>query len=151
MTETFIPKFINYGGEIKTNTEVLKIKKTSKNKNLLIFKNIINGNKNTLECDYLILCCGAIDSAHLLLKSGIYKNIGHRLRAHPSFKFIALFDQIVNKKNMGVPVHQVREFSPILSMGCSISNKQFISIGLNDSNSINQIDKWEKCLVITIN
>ena len=30
MTETFIPKFLKSGGEIRTNTEALKIKKIAK-------------------------------------------------------------------------------------------------------------------------
>ena len=42
---------------------------------------------------------------------------------HPTIKVIAEFDEIVNFKNMGVPVHQVKEFSPLISFGCSISSK----------------------------
>lgn len=144
MTETFIPKFLKYGGEIRTNTEAIKIKKIANNKNIVYLKNFLNGSKESIECDYVVLSCGAIDSAHLLLRSGFRKNIGQRLKAHPSFKFIALFDEVINKKDMGVPVHQVKEFGPSISMGCSISNKQFIGIGLNDSNSASYINQWDK-------
>ena len=100
MTETFIPKFLKSGGEIRTNTEALKIKKIAKNKNIVYLKNLLNGSKESIECDYVVLSCGAIDSAHLLLRSGFKKNIGNKLKAHPSFKFIALFDEVINKKNM---------------------------------------------------
>jgi choline dehydrogenase-like flavoprotein len=144
MTETLIPNFLRLGGELQTSTEVLKLKKTRTNKNSITIKNLTSGEIKVIESDYVVISCGAIDSAHLLLKSGIHKNIGNRLKAHPSFKFIALFDYIINKKNMGVPVHQVKEFAPDISMGCSISNKQFIGLGLNDSNNIKHINEWEK-------
>lgn len=144
MTETLIPKFLDSGGELKTKKEVLKIKKTRKNINLIIMRDLISGEKENIETEYVILSCGAIDSAYLLLKSGINRNIGNELKAHPSFKFIALFDHIINEKDMGVPVHQVKEFSPEISMGCSISNKQFIGLGLNESNNLKFINEWEK-------
>jgi choline dehydrogenase-like flavoprotein len=36
----------------------------------------------------------------------------------------------VNAADMGVPVHQVKEFSPRLSFGCSISSRPYLALGL---------------------
>ena len=57
---------------------------------------------------------------------------------HPSFKFISKFTDVVNKSDMGVPVHQIKGFENI-SMGCSVSNKGYLSIGLNDSGNYSEI------------
>jgi choline dehydrogenase-like flavoprotein len=51
---------------------------------------------------------------------------------HPTAKIVARFPDTVNSANMGVPVHQVKEFSPRLSFGCSISSPPHIALGLLD-------------------
>ena len=56
---------------------------------------------------------------------------------HPSFKFTAEFDEEVNFENMGVPVHQIKEFSPNISMGCSISSRPHIGLGLIETTQKN--------------
>jgi choline dehydrogenase-like flavoprotein len=45
---------------------------------------------------------------------------------------VAQFAEDVNHADMGVPVHQVKEFSPRLSFGCSISSPGYLALGLID-------------------
>ena len=91
---------------------------------------------------YLFLCGGAISSPFLLKSSGIYNNVGKTLQMHPTIKVIAEFDEIVNFKNMGVPVHQVKEFSPLISFGCSISSKNHIALAMLDNDKyLNRVEK----------
>ena len=47
-------------------------------------------------------------------------------------KIVARFAEEVNSANLGVPVHQVKEFAPRLSFGCSISSPPFLALGLID-------------------
>jgi hypothetical protein len=47
-------------------------------------------------------------------------------------KVAAQFAEPVNSADMGVPVHQVKEFSPRLSFGCSISHPAYVALGLLD-------------------
>ena len=49
---------------------------------------------------------------------------------HPTIKVIAEFDEIINYTNMGVPVHQVKEFSPNISFDVHCS-KPFLSLLYN--------------------
>ena len=58
---------------------------------------------------------------------------------------IAKFDEELNYKNLGVPVHQVKQFAPIYSFGCAISSKEFIAAGLIDlPKRSNEIDmQWK--------
>jgi len=142
MTETLIPRFLKNGGNLIDECEVLSI--SSRNKiNFVSVKNK-NGNIVKFSSDFIFLSAGAINSPHLLLKSGFKRKIGKTLKMHPTFKFISLFNDKINSIENGVHVHQVKEFSPKISIGCSISSKGMLSVGLNDSNNLSYISEWEK-------
>src|SRR5690606_17285196 len=40
------------------------------------------------------------------------------------------FEEAVNASDMGVPVHQVKEFSPRFSFGCSISSPLYLALAM---------------------
>lgn len=142
MTRTLIPKFIHNGGRILSNSKVLKIRKNSNTNLVDVYQK--DGSIKVFSCDYLFISCGSIQTPSLFLRSGIKKNVGVGLKVHPTFKFTALFDHKVNSPDMGVPVHQIKEFSPDISIGCSISNKPFLGVSLNDCDSLDLLNQWEK-------
>jgi hypothetical protein len=80
----------------------------------------------------LFLCAGAVHTPALLRRSGITRSIGDSLQVHPTVKIVARFPDEVNSADMGVPVHQVKEFAPRLSLGCSISSPAYLALGLID-------------------
>lgn len=86
----------------------------------------------TWRARQVFLCGGAIQTPALLQRSGLAPLAGKRLHLHPSLKITALFDDEVNDEHAGVPVHQVKTFSPRLSMGCSISSPAFLQMALLD-------------------
>jgi choline dehydrogenase-like flavoprotein len=45
---------------------------------------------------------------------------------------VARFDDEVNYEQLGVPVHQVKEFSPRMSFGCSISSPPYLALAMAD-------------------
>jgi choline dehydrogenase-like flavoprotein len=45
-------------------------------------------------------------------------------------KVVARFDDLVNAEDMGVPVHQVKEFAPDTTLGCSISTPPHLALAL---------------------
>ena len=51
---------------------------------------------------------------------------------HPTIKIAALFPEEVNSNEMGVPIHQVEQFAPRISMGGSISTLPHLAIALTD-------------------
>lgn len=141
MTETFIPKFLKNGGTLLTNTSVTRISKKGK---LNIVHTLHNGIKSNYECEYLFISAGAIDTPFILRKSGYKGLIGKGLKTHPSFKITALFKDEIYFPKEEVSVHQVKEFSPKISLGCSVSNKHYIGLSLNDSNNMSEIKNWKK-------
>ena len=68
---------------------------------------------------------------------------------HPTVKAIAKFDEVVNYADMGVPVHQVKEFSPLISFGCSISSKPHLGLAMLDNKKyLDKVRKeWEKMAI----
>lgn len=140
MTETYLKKYILLGGKYITGSEVQNFYESNK----MFYLNIIKQNKIIkIRTNFLFICSGAIHSPFLLLKSGIKKNIGNTLKMHPSFKFIAKFNEEINFLNMGVPVHQIKSFKKI-TIGCSISNKAYLGIGLSESGSLEEMRNWKK-------
>lgn len=134
MTETFIPRALNAGCQLLTNTRINLIRQQGKYWLLKgdFFLNAQQKEALEIQAETLFICCGAIQTPALLRRSGIRQNIGNNLQMHPTVKVIAQFNEIVNSKDMGVPVHQVKEFAPKLSFGCSISSPPYLAVGMTD-------------------
>ena len=82
-------------------------------------------------------------------RSGISPLAGKSFQMHPTIKVVALFDEQVNYEGMGVPVHQVKEFSPDMSFGCSISSKPYLRIAMLDHYSnLSLVEKKWKNMAI---
>lgn len=130
MTETFVPRFLRAGGRLQPNTRANRIRQNGSG--WLVEGQRKNGAAIRIVADCLFVCAGAVHTASLLRRSGITQNIGNSLQVHPTAKMVARFPEAVNAADMGVPVHQVKEFSPRLSFGCSISSPAYIALGLLD-------------------
>lgn len=145
MTETFIPRFLKAGGELRTKHFAKRVAK--RNGKFTTYCDVVNKNgekfEKEIKSDFLFLAAGSINTPLLLLNSGIKRQVGNTLKMHPSFKFTAQFTERVNFPGMGVPVHQVKEFSPKVSLGCSISSYPYIGLSLNDTGNIGQLNNWK--------
>ena len=130
MTETFIPRFLKAGGRLLSSTRANRIRQNGDG--WLIEAAHKTSGAIRIVADSLFLCAGAVHTPTLLRRSGITHNIGNSLQFHPTAKIVARFSDDVNTTDMGVPVHQVKEFSPRLSFGCSISSPAYVALGLID-------------------
>ena len=128
MTETFIPRFFKAGGRLLPGTRVTRISQDGAEWNL----EALHATKGAMRisAETLFICGGAVQTPALLRRSGITQNIGNSLRLHPTIKVVAKFAEAVNSAQMGVPVHQVKEFAPRYSFGCSISTPPYLALAL---------------------
>ncbi len=133
MTETFIPRFLNAGGTLLPKTRADTIREEGGR--WLVSGHNREGASFKVSADSLFVCAGAIQTPALLRRSGITTNIGNSLRLHPTVKVVGEFPEPVNAKNMGVPVHQVKQFAPRTSFGCSISTTPYLALALLDHPS----------------
>ncbi len=130
MTKTYVPRFLRAGGKLLPNTRALSIR--YEGGCWLVHAKYVSGKTIELSTENLFVAAGAVQTPALLRRCGLTKNIGERLRLHPTVKLVAQFPEPVNAADMGVPAHQVKEFSPRLSFGCSLSSPPYLALGLLD-------------------
>jgi choline dehydrogenase-like flavoprotein len=143
MSRSFIPRFLNAGGRLLPSTRVLRLGKDGGKWTL----HARHSQERTLkiEAETLFVCAGAIQTPALLRRSGITRNVGNSLQLHPTIKVAARFEESVNATDMGVPVHQVKEFAPRLTFGCSVSTPPYLALSLLDHpKSSRALDEWPK-------
>lgn len=144
MTETFVPRFLRARGKLLPDSRVLRIHRDGAQWQLTAR----HGHAGALriQAGTVFLCAGAVQTPALLRRSGITRNIGDSLRLHPTVKLTAAFPESVNSADMGVPVHQVKEFSPRLSFGCSVSTPAYLALGMMDhpSHSSEVRENWTR-------
>src|SRR5262249_32355858 len=90
----------------------------------------------------------AVQTPALLRRSGITRNVG-TLGTHPTVKIVARFPDEVNAPGTGVPAHQVKQFAPRFSLGCSISTPPYLALAMLDHpDDATEIGRaWRRCAV----
>ncbi|MCC6847865.1 MAG: GMC family oxidoreductase N-terminal domain-containing protein [Deltaproteobacteria bacterium] len=86
-----------------------------------------------IRAETVFLCGGAIQTPALLRRSGVKRNVGESLRIHPMIKAAALFDEEVDAHEDALPVYQVKEFWPTITMGGAVFTPGFLAMILADS------------------
>lgn len=151
MTETFIPRLLAAGGRLLPGTRARRLFRRSGRWEVEAERRGGDqpGGRISIEAETLLVSCGAIHTAALLRRSGIRRNVGDSLRMHPTVKVVARFPEEVNAPGMGVPVHQVHEFFPRFSFGCSISSPPYLALAMADHlRDLRQLDRqWRQMAV----
>ncbi len=135
MARTFIPRALAAGCRLRTDTRILSLRPAGAG---WLVSGVTAGAEGhpvpfALRADTVFLACGAVQTPALLRRSGLGgRAAGRTLRMHPTLKIAARFPGPVNGLGMGVPVHQVKEFAPRFSFGCSISAPPHLALSLVD-------------------
>jgi choline dehydrogenase-like flavoprotein len=129
MTRTFLPRALRAGVRLLAETRAHRLQRSGSGWTVLAK---VHGQPVEIRTDQVFVCGGAVQTPLLLRRSGITKNIGNSLAVHPTVKAVALFDEEVNHEKLGVAVHQVKEFSPRMSFGCSISSLPYLGLAMSD-------------------
>ncbi len=146
MSKTYLSQFTDNGGTILEMTKAIKIMNENKSWALDILS---NDKKQRIFSKNIIISAGTINTPFLLRGSGLSDLAGKNFKMHPTIKVVALFDEAINSENMGVPVHQVKEFAPEISFGCSISSKPYLRVAMLDHfDSLELVEKsWKKMAI----
>jgi choline dehydrogenase-like flavoprotein len=140
MTATFLPRALKAGTQLITNTEVLRLIRSGERWKLVgQTKNDNCINHFEVTAKNVFLCSGTISTAVLLRRNRLSHIAGRQFHLHPSIKLTARFSEEVNNSGMGVPVHQVKEFAPRYSFGCSISSQPYLTLAMLDVEGGRQI------------
>lgn len=134
MSKTYVPRATGAGCRLIAGTRVARLARGDGGWTLRCdpARPDAGGSSFTIRAGRVFVAGGAIQTPALLRRSGITHNVGDSLRMHPTVKVVARFDDVVNAPGMGVPVHQVKEFAPHLSFGCSISEPPHLALAMTD-------------------
>jgi choline dehydrogenase-like flavoprotein len=147
MSETFVPRFLNAGGRLLPKTRVMRLTGRAGRWQVAAFCSDDGRTSRALHlvAETVIVACGAIQTPALLRRSGITRHVGDTLRFHPMIKLVAGFSEEVNPQGQLDPVHQVKEFDPRFSMGCSISTRPTLALSMVDHpEHLSEVDRnWQ--------
>jgi choline dehydrogenase-like flavoprotein len=146
MTRTYIPRATAAGVRVVPNCRVTKLATNGTRVTGAVGQGG-DGNPMTFTADHVFVCAGAIHTPALLLRSGV-KRVGRGLKMHVTIKLAARFPDTVADAD-AVPVHQVKEFAPDLTLGTSISLPGYIALTLADGWATNaaDLDEWRRMAV----
>lgn len=131
MSRTYLPRARRAGAQVRTGVRVVGLRHLGSVWELQM-QTVGTHGLRLLHADHVFLCAGTIQSAALLRRSRLSRRAGRSLYMHPSIKVTALFDEVVNSSAAPVPVHQVKEFAPRISLGGSISHPHHLRLALMD-------------------
>lgn len=110
-----------------------------------------NGNGNgsgthTIRADAVFVCCGAVQTPALLRRSGITRNVGDNLCIHPMIKAAALFDDDIDAHDAPLPMYQVKQFWPTITIGGAVFTPGFLAMILSDNWEANRdaMLQWDR-------
>jgi choline dehydrogenase-like flavoprotein len=134
MSRTMIPQAIAAGAHLSPDTRASKLlRRAGGVRGAECVRHHPDGTSEpvTFLADHVFVCAGAIETPALLRRSGFRGAIGHGLKVHPTIKAAARFNEPIDHGD--VPVHQVKEFAPDLTLGGSASRRSHIALALADS------------------
>jgi choline dehydrogenase-like flavoprotein len=133
MTRTFLPRALAAGATLLSDVRALRLRRHGEHWEVAAEQNGADGPRSlTVDASRVVVACGAIQTPALLQRSGLAPRAGDTLHFHPTVKVVARFPDVVNSAGMGVPVHQVNEYSPEISLGCSISSRPYLRLAMID-------------------
>jgi choline dehydrogenase-like flavoprotein len=129
MTKTFLPRALQAGARLLSETYAHRLVRSKNGWKISVIQ---KGKPIEVRAQTVFICGGAVQTPLLLRRSGITRNVGNSLAMHPTAKVVALFNEEVNHAALGVAVHQVKEFSPRISFGGSVSSRPHLALALSD-------------------
>jgi choline dehydrogenase-like flavoprotein len=146
MTETFIPSALAASCRLLPGVRAGKLRLDHAHWQLQAMR---QDEPLTIDAEAVFLCCGAVETPALLRRSGVKKNIGNTLALSPMIKVAAVFEDEVNSDYVDVPAQQVKEFSPRITMGCSISSLPYLALAMTDHPDfmVDLRDMWRRMTI----
>ena len=120
MSLTLLPQAEEAGAKVLTNCRVkMLIKQKKRITGVLATLLREDGSEELIriEAEHVFVCGGATETPALLRRSGIRFHIGDSFRVHPMLKVAARFNEAVDSHESVLPLLQVKEFWPEISLG----------------------------------
>src|SRR5262249_35109410 len=86
-----------------------------------------------IDAEHVFICAGATQTPALLRRSGIKSHVGDTFQIHPMLKVTALFKEEIDAHKTVMPMVQVKEFWPDISLGGSFFSVGQLAMNLSDN------------------
>jgi choline dehydrogenase-like flavoprotein len=86
-----------------------------------------------IDADHVFVCAGPTETPALLRRGGIKRNVGETLRIHPMLKVVARFPERLDAHESVLPLLQVKEFWPDISLGGAFFTAGHAAMALSDN------------------
>ena len=135
MQRTFLPRARSAGARVVSDCRALGILHEAGRVTGVMAENRAGGlrARAAIRADFVFVCCGAVQTAALLRRSGIKRNVGDNLCIHPMIKAAAAFDEEIGAHREALPIYQVKEFWPNIAIGGSVFTPGFLAMLLADN------------------
>jgi choline dehydrogenase-like flavoprotein len=141
MSFNLIPLAESAGAQFITDCRVRHLIK--KNKRIIaVMAELVRDGQSTplrIDADYVFVCAGPSQTPALLRRSGIKSNVGNNFQIHPMLKVAALYDQEMDAEKSVLPLIQVKEFWPDITLGGSYFSAGHLAMILSDNWPANQV------------
>jgi choline dehydrogenase-like flavoprotein len=155
MTETLIPRALAAGCRLLPRTWARRILihgGRARAVDAIVRRE--DGTREKLRIHFcrLFLCAGPIQTPTLLQRSGVRGNVGRGFTLHPMVRIAARYAEFVNDHTYGVPVQQVVEFKPEITLGCSHSSLPHLAMWLGGEveDRETKLREWQKMAVFYV-
>jgi choline dehydrogenase-like flavoprotein len=155
MTETLVPRAVDAGTRLHPHT---KVERLVLRRGMTVAADATrtdeSGRKHPVRIRFqtVFVCGGAVQTALLLRRSGIRDRVGDSLCMHPMLRIAARFPDAFNDPGWGVPVQQIDQFKPEVTLGCSHSSLPHIALWLTgegvDKKAL--LAEWDKMAVFYV-
>lgn len=91
------------------------------------------GRAITITAEQIVVCGGPTETPALLRRSGIRHGVGNTLRLHPYLKVVAQFPELIDAERSVMPLLQIKEFWPEITMGGAYFTPGHLAVMLNEN------------------
>ena len=135
MYQTYIPKALRAGAQLLPDCRVIRVH--HRRGRVMHVSAVLQTPEGRcpliIEAEELFVCAGPIQTPLLLRASGIKRNIGDNLQIHPMLKMAALFDEPMESDRTAIPLYQVKEFWPDITLGGSVFTPGLLALTLSEN------------------
>lgn len=144
MLQTYIPLAQQFGARILCGCRAVRITASGGRAKTVEAQSVSGAEKKTISIDFenLYLAGGAVQTPHLLRRSGLSRKAGSKLEFHFNLKFVALFDKPIHASHGTMFTTQIQQFEKQGILICaSNTNSTYIATTLShfDNATINHV------------
>lgn len=148
MSRTYIPRALAAGARLLAGCRAVRLRHRGRHvTEVEAVETTPEGRRRlAIRAGTVFACGGAIQTPVLLRASGITRNVGDSLRLHPMVKVAAEFSEELDSHAAPVPIYQVHDLGPDLTLGGSVFTPGFLAMTLGENWAENEeaMRQWRR-------